>query len=102
MRPSSISSIKKDVNPRLIWWILLLQEFDLEVHDRKEEENQVVDHLSRLETHDHVVDNFIYIQEEFLNEKLLSIKKCEFPWYTDIVNLLASNFYPSESTIQQQ
>ena len=39
---------KKDVKPRLIRWVLLLQEFDFEVLDRKGTENQVADHLSRL------------------------------------------------------
>ena len=40
---------KKDVKPRLIRWVLLMQEFDFEVLDRKGTENQVADHLSRLE-----------------------------------------------------
>ena len=35
---------KKDAKPRLIRWILLLQEFDLEINNRKWIENQVVDH----------------------------------------------------------
>ena len=40
---------KKDAKPRLIRWVLLLQEFDLHITDRKRAENPVVDNLSRLE-----------------------------------------------------
>ena len=53
---------KKYANPRLIRWVLLLQEFDLHIVDRKGAENPVADNLSRMENiaHDpiHVNDNF--------------------------------------------
>ncbi|CAN6685184.1 unnamed protein product [Malus baccata var. baccata] len=39
---------KKEAIPRLIRWVLLLQEFDLEILDKKGLENVVADHLSRL------------------------------------------------------
>jgi hypothetical protein len=41
---------KKESKPRLIRWILFLQESDLKIKDKKGVENHVVDHLSRLRT----------------------------------------------------
>lgn len=39
---------KKDIKPHLIQWILLLQEFNLKITDKKGVENRVADHLTRL------------------------------------------------------
>jgi hypothetical protein len=53
---------KKDAKPHLLRWILLLQEFDLEIKDKKGVENTVVDHLSRMpisNTHDLPINDFL-------------------------------------------
>ncbi|GJT87353.1 reverse transcriptase domain-containing protein [Tanacetum coccineum] len=40
---------KQDAKPRFFWWILVLQEFDVIIHDKKGAKNLAADHLSRLE-----------------------------------------------------
>ncbi|CAN6557166.1 unnamed protein product [Malus baccata var. baccata] len=63
---------KKEAKPRLIRWMLLLQEFDIEIRDKKGSENVMADHLSRMvhEEHEHNVP----IPETFPDEQLLSIE----------------------------
>ena len=61
---------KKDAKPRLIRWILLLQEFDLEIRDKKGCENVVADHLSRLTQGTLMEDDVIPLRECFPDEQL--------------------------------
>ncbi|CAN6678252.1 unnamed protein product [Malus baccata var. baccata] len=64
---------KKEAKPRLIRWMLLLQEFDIEIRDKKRSENVVADHLSRM-VHN---EESLPIVETFPDEQLLSIKWVE-------------------------
>ena len=86
---------KKDSKPRLIWSILLLQEFDVEIKDRKGTEDQVADHLSRLVDHGKSSLDSTLINEFFPDEQLFAIQE-EEPWYADIVNFLVSKVIPPE------
>ncbi|CAN6576790.1 unnamed protein product [Malus baccata var. baccata] len=88
---------KKEAKPRLIRWILLLQEFDIEIRDKKGSENVVADHLSRM-VHN---EESLPILETFPDEQLLSIK-VSAPWYADIVNFLVTKRIPSTYTRHQR
>ncbi|XP_075096304.1 uncharacterized protein LOC142174413 [Nicotiana tabacum] len=84
---------KKDVKPRLIWWVLLLQEFDFEVKDRKGTQNQVADHLSRLEEARRPKGD-LEINDAFCDEHILALSSTFAPWYADIANYLVSDLIP--------
>ena len=68
---------KKEAKPRLIRWILLLSEFDLEFKDKSGTENRIVDHLSRL----------VHVEDELQLQETL-------PWYANIVNYLVTTMLP--------
>ncbi|WKA03505.1 hypothetical protein VitviT2T_021609 [Vitis vinifera] len=63
---------KQDAKVRLIRWILLLQEFILQIKDKKGVENVVADHLSRLAIA-HNSHNFP-INDDFPEESLMLIE----------------------------
>ena len=84
---------KKDAKPRLIRWVLLLQEFDVEIKDKKGTENLVADHLSRLEG----ARDDVPVNDEFPNEKLFAIEdKRAVPWFSDYVIYLVAKVIPPE------
>jgi hypothetical protein len=82
---------KKDSKARLVRWILLLQEFDITIKDKKGTENAVADHLSRL-TIDSTFD-ITQINDYFPDEYLLSV--ATMPWFANIVNFLVSGHLPA-------
>ena len=91
---------KKDAKPRLIRWVLLLQDFDLEIKDKKGSYNVITDHLSRLEkTTEEEKGNEIV--ENFLDEQLFLLS-IQTPWYADIVNYLPYGIMPFEFNNHQK
>ena len=91
---------KKEAKPRLIKWVLLLQEFDMEIKDKKGCDNVIVDHLSRLEKTT-VKEEEIEVAENFPDEQLFQLS-FQLPWYADIVNFLACGVMPPEFIYQQR
>ena len=89
---------KQNAKERLIRWVLLLQEFNLQIRDKKGIENAVVDHLSRL-TIAHNTHN-PPINDEFLEESLLLVENT--PWYADIANYLAIGELPTDWKVQDR
>ncbi|GJW87417.1 hypothetical protein Tco_0162757 [Tanacetum coccineum] len=65
---------KQDAKPRLIRWVLLLQEFTIEIKDKKGTGNLTADHLSRLENPGLEELNKDTIQDNFPDKHLMAIK----------------------------
>ncbi|GKD70644.1 reverse transcriptase domain-containing protein [Tanacetum coccineum] len=72
---------KQDAKLRLLRWVLLLQEFDITIRDKKGSENP---HKDVLENKD--------INENFPLETLGKISSESTPWFADFANYHAGNF----------
>ncbi|GKA27474.1 reverse transcriptase domain-containing protein [Tanacetum coccineum] len=86
---------KQDAKPRLLWWILLLQEFDVIIRDKKGAKNLAADHLSRLENPHQSDPKKKEITKTFPLETLGMVTFCgdpNTPWFADIANYHAGNF----------
>nr|GFC19151.1 reverse transcriptase domain-containing protein [Tanacetum cinerariifolium] len=96
---------KKDAKARLLWWVLLLQEFDFDVLDTKGADNLVADHLSRLEKpYENVLDPK-EINETFPLETLSTVTfrgDSSAPWFADFANYHAGNFIVKGMSSQQK
>ncbi|GJU54407.1 reverse transcriptase domain-containing protein [Tanacetum coccineum] len=86
---------KQDAKPRLLRWVLLLQEFDITIRDKKGSENLAADHLSRLKNpHKDVLENKD-IDEHFPLETLGVISSENTPWQEALEILKACHEGPT-------
>ncbi|GJX96288.1 reverse transcriptase domain-containing protein [Tanacetum coccineum] len=90
---------KQDAKPCLIRWILLLQEFDIEIKDRKYIENIAADHLSRIEKDESSDDS--EVDDNFPRETLMQINTKDEAWFADFANYLVADIM-SKGMIYQQ
>ncbi|KAK7390555.1 hypothetical protein VNO78_25864 [Psophocarpus tetragonolobus] len=82
---------KPDAKPRLIRWVLLLQEFDIDIKDKSGALNQVVDHLSRIKG----TINPLPIHDNFPDDCLFTLFSMDSaPWFVDVVNYLVTSILP--------
>ncbi|GKD54475.1 reverse transcriptase domain-containing protein [Tanacetum coccineum] len=91
---------KQDAKPRLIRWILLLQEFGIEIKDKKGTENVAVDHLSRIDNNESSDDSEVV--DNFPRETLMEINTRNEPWFADFANYLVGDIIPKGMTYQQK
>nr|GFA29348.1 reverse transcriptase domain-containing protein [Tanacetum cinerariifolium] len=93
---------KKDAKARLLWWVLLLQEFNFDVLDTKGAENLAADHLSRLENpYENVLDTK-EINETFPLETLSTVTfRGDFsaPWFAEFANYHAGAIYRTRARV---
>ncbi|GKC77575.1 reverse transcriptase domain-containing protein [Tanacetum coccineum] len=91
---------KQDAKPRLIRWILLLQEFDIEIKDRQGTKNVVADHLSHIENDETSDDS--EVDDNFPGEALMETNTEDEPWFADFAKYVVSNIIPKGMTNQQK
>jgi hypothetical protein len=81
---------KKDAKPCLIRWILLLQEFVLEIRDKKGVENYVAEHLSRLQFEESAE---LPVDDYMRDDTLLNVSTTD-PWYANITIYIVASYIP--------
>ena len=82
---------KQNAKARLIRWVLLLQEFNLQIRDKKGVKNVVANHLSRLTIAHNTHNPSIY--NEFPEKSLLTVDSA--PWFSHIANFLVIEELPT-------
>ncbi|GKB25173.1 hypothetical protein Tco_0864574, partial [Tanacetum coccineum] len=96
----SETGCKPQIPNLVVRWILLLQEFDIEIKDRKGIESVAADHLSRIENEETSDDS--EVDDDFPGETLMEMNTEDEPWFAYFANYLASDIIPKGMTYQQK
>ncbi|GJT45082.1 reverse transcriptase domain-containing protein [Tanacetum coccineum] len=80
----------------LVSWIILLQEFDIEIKDKKGIENVDADHLSWIDNDETGDDS--EVDDNFPGESLMEINTKDEPWFADFENYLVGDIIPKGMT----
>ncbi|GJS12369.1 reverse transcriptase domain-containing protein [Tanacetum coccineum] len=91
---------KQDAKPRLIRWILLLQEFDIEIKDKKGTKNVATGHLSWI--HNNETSDDSEVDDNFPRETLMEINNKDKPWFANFANYLVGDIIPKDMMYQQK
>ncbi|GJX10992.1 hypothetical protein Tco_0200851 [Tanacetum coccineum] len=91
---------KQDAKSCLVCWILLLQEFDIEIKDRKGTENVATNQLSQIENYETSDDS--EVDDNFPEETLMEIDTRNEPWFVDFANYMVSDIIPKGMMYQQK
>nr|GEW47522.1 retrovirus-related Pol polyprotein from transposon 17.6 [Tanacetum cinerariifolium] len=87
---------KQDAKPHLICWILLLQEFDIEIKDKKCCRRPLISVENDETSDDSEVD------DNFRRETFMEINTRDEPWFANFANYLVSDIIPKGMTYQQK
>ncbi|GJW63478.1 reverse transcriptase domain-containing protein [Tanacetum coccineum] len=91
---------KQDAKPCLIRWILLLQEFDIKIKDKKGTEIVAADHLSQIDNDETSDDSDV--NNNFPRETLMKITTKDIPWFSNFANYLVGDIIPKGMAYQQK
>ncbi|GJW80477.1 reverse transcriptase domain-containing protein, partial [Tanacetum coccineum] len=80
--------------------IMLLQEFDIEIKDKKGTENVAADHLSRIDNDEASDDSDV--DDNFPGKTLMELTTKDIPWFADFANYLVGDIIPKGTTYQQK
>lgn len=81
--------------------LLPLQEFYLEIKNRKGSENVITEHISRLVHGSNAEEDFLPLCEKFMDEQLFSLQVSDH-WYADIINYKATKKISKDLTSTQK